>query len=128
MSVNQVSKLLNFNSGLKGISRINDLRDIMILNNYKINGYQSNIKKSKENKKLAKLALDLFIYKIQRYISSYITLLPKIDAIVFSGAIGERNADIRNLIFKNIYFNRKYRKIAIKCNEEKIIAQIIKGK
>ncbi len=137
MSLNQIYQLLNFESGLRGMTKIGDLRDIMILAGYKIKNYssprlekglggKSNTKATKENKQLAKLALDLFIYKIQRYLSSYITLLPKIDAIVFSGAIGERNADIRNLIFKNIYFPKKYKKIIVKCNEEKIMAEIIK--
>jgi len=126
MSLNQIYQLLNFESGLSGMTKIADLRDIMILAGYKIKNYKSNIKANRENKQLAKLALDLFIYKIQRYLSSYITLLPKIDAIVFSGAIGERNADIRNLIFKNIYLPKKYKKIIIKCNEERIMTEIIK--
>ncbi len=126
LSLSEIYGLLNHNSGLKGITQINDLRDIMILAGYKIKGYKSNIKANKEKKALAKLALDLFIYRIQRHISSYITLLPKVDAIVFSGGIGERNSDIRNLIFKNIHFPKKYKKIIVKCNEEKIMAELIK--
>jgi acetate kinase len=125
LSLPEIYGLLNHNSGLKGLTQIDDLRDIMILAGYKIKDYKSNIKPSKEKKDLAKLALKLFIYRIQRHISSYLTLLPKIDAIVFSGGIGERNADIRNLIFKNINFPKKYRNIIIKCNEEKIIANIL---
>ncbi len=131
LSLPEIYGLLNHNSGLKGITQIDDLRDIMILAGYKITsptgrqeGYKSNIKASKEKKDLAKLALNLFIYRIQRHISSYLTLMPKVDAIVFSGGIGERNADIRNLIFKNIHFPKKYRKIIVKCNEEKIMAEL----
>jgi len=133
LSLPEIYGLLNRNAGLKGLSQIDDLRDIMILAGYKITsptgrqeGYKSNIKANAEKKKLAKLALDLFIYRLQRYISSYLTLMPKVDAIVFSGAIGERNADIRNLIFKNIYLPKKYKKIIVKTNEEKIMAQITK--
>ncbi len=126
LSLAEIYGLLNHNSGLRGVSQIDDLRDIMILNGYKIKGYKSNIKTNKNKEILSKLALDLFIYRIQRYISSYLTLIPKVDAIVFSGGIGERNSDIRNLIFKNIYFPQKYRKIIVKCNEEKIMAEIVK--
>ena len=128
LSLPEIYGLLNHNSGLKGITQIDDLRDIMILAGYKIKGYKSNIKPNKEKRDLAKLALSLFIYRIQRHISSYLTLLPKVDAIVFSGGIGERNSDIRNLIFKNVYFPKKYRKIIVKCNEEKIMARIVTKK
>jgi acetate kinase len=124
LSLPEIYGLLNHNSGLKGITKIDDLRDIMILAGYKIKDYKSSVRPSKEKKDLAKLALNLFIYQIQRQISSYLTLLPKVDAIVFSGGIGERNADIRNLIFKNVHFPKKYRKIIVKCNEEKIMAEI----
>jgi acetate kinase len=126
LSLPEIYGLLNHNSGLKGLTQIDDLRDIMILAGYKIRGYKSNIKTSKEKRDLAKLTLNLFIYKIQRYISSYLTLMPRVDAIVFSGGIGERNADIRNLIFKNVNFPKKYRKIIVKCNEEKIMAEIVR--
>jgi len=126
LSLPEIYGLLNHNAGFKGLTQIDDLRDIMILAGYKIKGYKSSIKTTKEKRNLAKLALNLFIYKIQRYISSYLTLMPKIDALVFSGGIGERNADIRNLIFKNIYFPKKYKKIVIMSNEEKIMAEIVK--
>ncbi len=128
LSLPEIYGLLNHNSGLKGITQIDDLRDIMILAGYKIKGYKSNIKPNKEKKDLAKLALNLFIYRIQRHISSYLTLLHKVDAIVFSGGIGERNADVRNLIFKNVHFPKKYRKIIVKCHEEKIMAEIVPKK
>jgi len=73
--IEDVFKSLNFDSGIKGVSEINDLRDVMILCGYKIDGYKSNIKKTSENKKHAKLALSMFVYRIQRFISSYMTLL-----------------------------------------------------
>ncbi len=116
--IESVFNELNFNSGIKGISQISDLRDVMILNGYKIPGYKSKVIGNRENKKIAKLALNMFIYRIQRYISSYMTLLDNVDAIVFSGGIGERNSDIRNLIMNNKYFN-KLKAIVVNCDEEK---------
>ncbi len=115
----EIKNLLNYDSGIKGVSGIGDLRDIMILCGYKIPGYKSHVKASKELKKQAKLSLDMFIYSATRQISSYITLYDKIDAIVFSGGIGERNKDIRNMILKNLKILKNSQKLVIKCNEEK---------
>ncbi len=124
IKIEEIFQNLNFDSGIKGISGISDLRDIMILNGYRIPKYKSHVKPTRENKKKAKLALDMFIYRIQRYISSYMTLLPKIDAIVFSGGIGERNKDIRNLIMRNTYF-KKIKVIVVNCDEEKNMAMLV---
>jgi acetate kinase len=123
IEINEVFKMLNFDSGIKAISGMSDLRDVMILNGYKISGYEMKIKKTKENIKKAHLALDMFIYRIQRYISSYMSLLDNIDAIVFSGGIGERNKDVRNLVMNNKYF-KKTKVIVVNCDEEKNMAQL----
>lgn len=123
--IDSIFSELNFNSGIKGISQISDLRDVMILNGYKIPGYKSNIKANKENKWASSLALKMFIYRTQRYISSYMTLLDSVDAIVFSGGIGERNSDIRNLIMNNRYF-KKIKVIVVPCDEEKNMALSLK--
>jgi acetate kinase len=69
----------------------------------------------------------MFIYRIQRYVSSYITLFDHIDAIVFSGGIGERNKDIRNLIMSNSHF-KKIKVIIVPCDEEKNMAVSLKKK
>ncbi len=123
--IDSIFRELNFNSGIKGISQIQDLRDVMILNGYKIPGYKSSIKATKENREASKLALKMFIYRIQRYISSYMILLDNIDAIVFSGGIGERNSDIRNLIMNNHYF-KKIKIIVVFFDEEKNMALSLK--
>lgn len=123
--IDSIFSELNFNSGIKGISQISDLRDVMILNGYKIPGYKSNIKANKENRRASSLALKMFIYRTQRYISSYMTLLDSVDAIVFSGGIGERNKDIRNLIMNNRYF-KKIKVIVVPCDEEKNMALSLK--
>lgn len=122
----EIKDILNFTSGLFGISKIKDLRDIMILCGYKIPGYKSHLKTNKNLKKQSRLALDMFIYSIQRQISSYITLYDKIDAIVFSGGIGERNSDIRNLILKDLKILKNVRSLVVKCNEEKYMLMLSK--
>lgn len=124
----EIKNILNFTSGIFGISSIKDLRDIMILCGYKIPGYKSKIKSNKNLKKRAQLALDIFIYNIQRQISSYVTLFDKLDAIVFSGGIGERNSDIRNLILKDLKILNHIKTLVVKSNEEKCMLMLSKTK
>ncbi len=122
----EIKDILNLISGLFGISKIKDLRDIMILCGYKIPGYVSHLKANKILRKNSQLALNMFIYGIQRQISSYITLYDKIDAIVFSGGIGERNSDIRNLILKDLKILKNTKHLVVKCNEEKYMLMLSK--
>ncbi|HNZ86219.1 MAG TPA: acetate/propionate family kinase [bacterium] len=126
LKTQEIKDILNYTSGLFGISKIRDLRDIMILCGYKIPGYVSHLKMNKNLKKNAQLALNMFIYSIQRQISSYITLFDKIDAIVFSGGIGERNKDIRNLILKDLKILKNIPSIVVKCDEEKYMLMLSK--
>ncbi len=87
-NINEVSNLLNNKSGLLGISGIsNDIRDL---------------KKSKN--KRAKLALDVFTYRIVKYIGAYIAVMNGIDSIVFTGGIGENAYYLRKDILKNFEF------------------------
>lgn len=72
----KVNKLLNKESGLLGVSGIsNDFRNLL-----------EGIKKGN---KRASLAVDIFCYRIKKYIGSYLAVLGKIDAVVFTAGIGE---------------------------------------
>ncbi len=123
LSMNEVDKLLNSESGLKGVSGMRDMRDILIASGYKISGYKSPIKFTREQRYLAKLALTMFVYRIKKYIGAYYAVLGRVDAIIFTAGIGERNKDIRDLIVKNLPF--KTRIMAIPTNEELMIAKSI---
>lgn len=125
MTVAQIDKLLNFESGLKGVSGLRDMRDIMIASGYKVGGYKSVIKFTSEQKKLAKLALTMFVYRVKKYIGAYYAILGKVDAIVFTAGIGERNKDIRDLIVCGLPF--KTRVLVIPTNEELMIVKEITG-
>jgi len=77
-----LDELLNKKSGLAGISGVgNDMR--LILKGYK-----------KGNKR-CRLALEIFCYKIKKYIASYASALGKVDAVVFTAGIGENVPLIR---------------------------------
>ena len=77
---NEMKDLLNKHSGLKGICGTNDMRHILNNNNSDCDTC------SKEYE----LALDMFAHRIRKYIGSYYALLGgNIDALVFTGGIGE---------------------------------------
>ena len=123
LSLSRVDRIMNFESGLKGVSGLKDLRDIMIANGYKIPGYESPIKFTERQKYLARVALRMFVYRIKKYIGAYFAVLGHVDAIVFTAGVGERNADIRKLILQGLPF--KTRALVIPTNEELMIAREI---
>jgi len=71
-SVSTIETMLNFDSGIKGISNITDYQTLIQL-------------KSKKSQ----LAVDLYCRSIAKYLGAYITLLGGVDGIVFGGGIGE---------------------------------------
>jgi acetate kinase len=81
MSADDIEKLLNFQSGLKGICGVNDMRQIQ--------------QKTEIGDKRAKLALDMFCYRVRKYIGAYSAVINRTDAIVFTGGIGENSAVVR---------------------------------
>lgn len=129
LSTKQVAELLNKKSGLLGLCGKSDMRDIIAM--------------AKSGDKSSKMAIEIFVYKIQKCIGAYIAALNGVDAIVFTGGIGENSPYIRELIAKNFSYlgviveseeNEKNKTIFsshnsrvflmdIPANEEKVIAQ-----
>ena len=83
MSLNEIDTLLNKESGLKGICGTNDMREVF--------------DKREKGDKRAKLALDIYTYRIKKYIGSYYAALGRLDAIVFTAGIGEHSPDVRKI-------------------------------
>lgn len=83
--------LLNKQSGLLGISGISN--DVRILWEAADKGNQR-----------AKLALEIFAYRVKKYIGAYMAVLNSCDAIIFTGGIGEKDARLREKICKNLEF------------------------
>ncbi|MDM1545699.1 acetate kinase [Ignatzschineria indica] len=87
----EMDNLLNFDSGLLGISGVsNDCRTLEA--------------KAKEGHKRCRLALDMFGYRVAKTISEYLPALQRLDAIVFTGGIGENSAYVRELIMSQLAF------------------------
>ena len=81
MTLEALDHVLTHESGLKGICGLNDIRDIH--------------KKAAEGDKRAQLALDMFVYRIKKYIGNYSAILGHLDGIVFTAGIGEHDVEIR---------------------------------
>jgi acetate kinase len=91
MSIEKIKKFLNTECGVLGISGIsNDFRDLE--------------KAADKGDKRAKLALEVFVYDVKRYICAYIGILNGIDALVFTAGIGENSPFIRQQICDNLSF------------------------
>ena len=111
LSAAKVDNLLNKKSGLLGISGISsDMRDVY--------------KAVKGGNKRAKLAFEVFIERIQKYIGAYIVAMNGVDAIVFTGGIGENHAPTRRAIRRKLSFlGRKVKVLVVPANEELMIAR-----
>jgi len=88
MEAAQVVNALNKQSGLKGICGVNDMREV--------------IESAGAGNERAALALDIFAYRIQKYIGAYMAVLPELDAIVFTAGIGENSAPAREHICRDL--------------------------
>jgi len=124
----QVSDLLNNKSGLLGLSGFSsDMREILKASGYPVKNYHGRKKFSFQEKKRSKLALAVFTNRLRFYLAGYAGLLGKVEAIVFTGGIGERSEVVRRLALNGLKFIKKPKILAIDANEELEIAREIKG-
>lgn len=83
-----IDRILNNNSGLLGISGLsNDMRELL--------------EHERQGEPHARLAIDVFCYRIRRYIGAFYGILNGVDAVVFSGGIGENQPAIRTRVCRD---------------------------
>lgn len=87
-SSEQVNELLQKQSGLLGLTGYSDLRDI-----------QDKVTQGNED---CQLALHMMVYRIKKFIGSYITVLNGVDALIFTAGIGENSSLLRNMVCENM--------------------------
>lgn len=108
----EMQDLLNKKSGLLGISGLgSDMRDVE-------NGV-------KEGNERAKLALDMYNYRIKKYIGAYAAAMGGVDTIVFTAGVGEHQWDVRYNALKDLEFlgiEVDYDKNKANFGEEEIIS------
>ncbi len=89
MSTRDINTILNKKSGLLGVSGVsNDMRNVLE-------------EASKGNDK-AELAIEIFCYRIKKYIGAYTAVLGHVDAVAFTGGIGENSALIREKVLDGL--------------------------
>jgi len=100
LTLAEVNTMLNKHSGLMGISGVsNDMREI--------------IKTMNEGNERSKYAFEVFCYRIKKYIGAYTAALGGLDAMVFTGGIGENSSEVRKEVLSNLEV------LGIELDEEK---------
>lgn len=91
MNATTASTLFNKHSGLLGVSGVSaDMRDIE--------------KAIGEGNERAKLAMDMYQYKIKKYVGSYAAALQGVDVLVFTGGVGENHTSTREVVCEGLEF------------------------
>ncbi|MDQ2180501.1 acetate/propionate family kinase [Marinifilum sp. D714] len=88
LSIEETNKLINKQSGLAGVSGISsDMRDLEIA--------------AEGGNERAQLALDMFAYRVKRFVGSYSASMGGVDLVLFTGGIGENDSVSREKIIKD---------------------------
>jgi len=90
MTPREVDALLNKQSGLLGVSGLTaDMRELLD-------------EESEHADRRARLAIDLFAYRVRKYLGAYLAAMNGADAIVFAGGIGEHSPNVRARICQDL--------------------------
>lgn len=82
MSIDEIDILFNKKSGLRGLAGSNDMRTVRAA--------------AKAGDSGARLALDVYVHRLRKYIGAYTAVMDGIDTITFTAGVGENDADIRS--------------------------------
>jgi acetate kinase len=88
MSLKEIDSLLNKESGLRGICGSNDMREV--------------IEKKEAGDRRAEIALEIYAYRIKKYIGAYYAVLGNLEGIVFTAGIGENAPLVRELCCRGL--------------------------
>ena len=136
MEIDEIERLLNNESGLLGLS--GSSQDMREIEEAALGGDQR-----------SRLALEVFSYRVRKYIGAYFAVLGRIDALVFTGGIGEKSASIRRWVVQGLEglgleldrarnravsggegeisaFDSRVRVLVVPTNEELVIAQEVR--
>jgi len=91
LTVDEMDNYMNKKSGVLGLSGVSsDFRDLEAA--------------AKEGNERAQMALQVFAYRVKKYIGSYAAAMGGVDCIVFTGGIGENTGSMRKLICEDLNF------------------------
>jgi acetate kinase len=90
LTIHETEMLLNKQSGLLGISGLtNDMRELL-----------AEMEESGDRR--ARLAVEIFCYRVSKYIGAYLAAMNGADAIIFAGGIGENSPKVRAIVCENL--------------------------
>lgn len=91
LTIQDTNNMINKRSGILGVSGISsDMRDIE--------------KAIGEGNERAKIAFDMFVYRVKKFIGAYAAAMGGVDLILFTGGIGENGCDVRRDVCKDLEF------------------------
>ena len=111
LDIHGIDEILNKKSGLLGISGVSN--DMRILQRKALQGHRR-----------CNLAINMFIYRIRKYIGAYMAVMGGLDALIFTAGIGENQVMIRRKIISGLFTGLKKRPkiLVIPTDEELMIA------
>lgn len=89
LSLAEIDNLLNKHSGLKGVCGSSDFRDIE--------------RKASAGDRAARLAIEMYVYRVRKYVGAYWAVLGRVDALVFTAGVGENAGRVRSRICEGLY-------------------------
>lgn len=120
MDLKDIERVLNKESGLKGLCLENDMRKVMAL--------------CDQGNQRAQDAVEVYCYRIKKYIGAYFAALGHVDALIFTAGIGENSSDVRETCLnglegfgvhldlkKNLEQGSNYREIQAQNSPTKIL-------
>ena len=87
-SLDELDNALSGGSGLQGLCGVGDMRDVL--------------DREKAGDERAALAVDVYAYRIRKYLGAYTAVLGRVDAIVFTAGVGENAPEIRERVCKGL--------------------------
>jgi len=124
LTLDEVEEILNNKSGLLGISGFSaDSREILA---HSTTGLEDDELPGSDTFRSG-LALQVYAYRIKKYIGAYFVALGGLDALVFTGAVGSGADFMRNMITNGLEVLGDFEVLTIKTNEELVIAQEVQA-
>lgn len=87
-SLEEIDRLLNRESGLQGLLGDNDVREM--------------VRRREAGDARAVLAFDVYCHRIRKYVGAYYAVLGRVDAVVFTGGVGENSAPVRHAVLDGL--------------------------
>lgn len=110
MSYDEIEKELQKNSGFLGISGVgNDLRDILSA--------------AQNGNERAVLAFKMYAKEVAGYVGRFAAMMGGLDAVAFTGGIGEHSEAVRNYVMNHIRFMGDVKMFVVPANEEIVVAR-----